>query len=434
MLDRLQSHNNNNDEVVAMRAFFSAFSPITNFKHLFIRPSSNFPVLDGFRALSMLMIIVFHTFTIYSAYHPDIELIDMIEGSGWLTAWVWNSDKSVDIFFVISGFLITGILLRQIEKEGKIRLGNFYWRRFLRLSPAYWFVMAIYIALNLPNVENIWANFLYVNNFIAYKDQAMNWTWTLAIEEQFYLVYPILLMVMVNITKNPLRWMWVLLGLSFVVRFAVIVLDERIRTTPGSMIAMDPEFHAYHFSVLYDNLYTRYGALLCGCIAAYYYFHHETALRAFLNSSWGKFFEFASFFIIVFLMCMPVLSRQFDDYTTLSVVYQTLSRNFYSGAIAYVALVCLEKSYLSRVLNLIFSNRFWYPLAQLSYSMYLIHVFPILLLVQNGVAAMQKYPERYDYTHWEAMWLISLYSAGLTILGAVIIYLIIERPIMNLRR
>ena len=230
-----------------MKDFVSAFSPVTNLKHLFHRPSSNFPVLDGFRALSMLMIIVFHTATIYSAVHPDIELIDMIDQSGWLLAWVWNSDKSVDIFFVISGFLITGILLRQIDREGEIRFANFYWRRFLRLSPAYWFVIVIYVLLGLPNVENIWANLFYVNNFLSYDDQAMNWAWTLAIEEQFYLLYPVVLMLLVNNTKNPLRWMWVLLAISFMIRFAVIMLDERIRTTSGSVIATDPEFHSYHF-------------------------------------------------------------------------------------------------------------------------------------------------------------------------------------------
>ena len=66
--------------------------------------------------------------------------------------------------------------------------------------------------------------------------------------------------------------------------------------------------------------------------------------------------------------------------------------------------------------------------------MYLLHIFPILVLVQLGVNAMQQYPERYDYTHWEAMSLICLYATGLTILGSVVIYLIIERPIMNLRK
>ena len=100
-----------------MNAFLSAFSPVRNIKQLFIRPPGNFPVLDGFRALSMLMILVFHTFAIYCAVHPDVEMINMIEEGGLAWSWAWNADKSVDIFFVISGFLISGILLRQIDRE-----------------------------------------------------------------------------------------------------------------------------------------------------------------------------------------------------------------------------------------------------------------------------------------------------------------------------
>ncbi|MEE2730030.1 MAG: acyltransferase [Pseudomonadota bacterium] len=426
-----------------MSTLLSAFSPLRNLKLLFVRPASNFPVLDGFRALSMLMIMVFHTFSIYSVVHPDVELIDMVNASTW-SAWVWNADKSVDIFFVISGFLITGILLRQIDKENRIRFGNFYFRRFLRLSPAYWLVLGLYawmgyVAMDAEgreqlNLHNIWTNLLYINNFVPYDEQAMNWTWTLAIEEQFYLIYPLILLLLVKYTRRPLLGLWALIGVSFLVRFLVIITDEPIRTMSGSQVVIDQEFHAYHFSVLYDNLYTRFGALLCGCIAAFYYFHHEQALRNFLNSTWGKVCEFASFGIIVLLMWLPVVSTRMDDQQTLTILYQTFSRNLFSGAVAYLALVCLEKSYLSWFLNLLFSNRFWYPLAQLSYSMYLLHVFPILILVQMGVNAMQQYPERYDYTHWQAMSLICLYSTIITILGAVIIYLLIERPIMNLRK
>ena len=51
-----------------------------------------------------------------------------------------------------------------------------------------------------------------------------------------------------------------------------------------------------------------------------------------------------------------------------------------------------------------------------------------------AIPAMQKFPERYDYTHWEAMCIITAYSTGLTILGALFIYLLVERPIMNLRK
>ena len=64
-----------------MHPVLSAFSPIRNLKQLFVRPPGNFPVLDGFRALSMLMILVFHTFGVYGLFHPDIEVMDLVEES-----------------------------------------------------------------------------------------------------------------------------------------------------------------------------------------------------------------------------------------------------------------------------------------------------------------------------------------------------------------
>ena len=76
-----------------MNSVLSAFSPIRNIKQLFVRPAGNFPVLDGFRALSMLLIIVFHTFAIYTNSHPDITMIDMIEEGGMAWSWAWNADK-----------------------------------------------------------------------------------------------------------------------------------------------------------------------------------------------------------------------------------------------------------------------------------------------------------------------------------------------------
>lgn len=417
-----------------MNAFLSAFNPVRNIKQMFVRPSGNFPVLDGFRAFSMLLILVFHTFAIY-ANHPDsgVTMIQMVEEGGILWAWAWNADKSVDIFFVISGFLISGILLRQIDRDGKIRMWNFYSRRFFRLSPAYWLAILIYVLLNGPHLENIWTNLLYVNNFVPYDQQAMNWTWTLAIEEQFYLLYPLLLVFVMKF-RNPERWLWALLGLSFVITFAVIMGDEQIRSTPGSVIVTNPEFHAHHFSVLYDNLYTRYGALLCGCLAAFYYYHHEDATKRFLNTPLGHALGWLSLACILALMFTPVLSRDFDDWYWGNILYQTFSRNLFSGSLAYLILLCVEKSYMSQVLNLIFANRVWYPLAQLSYSMYLLHVLPIVFMVSRGIHVMNKYPEQYDYTHWEAMCILTVYSTGLTIAGALVFYLLIERPIMNLRK
>lgn len=417
-----------------MQAFLSAFSPVRNLRQLFVRPASSLPVLDGFRAFSMILVLLFHTFAIYASVHPDLEITDLVVMGGFATGLAWNGDKGVDIFFVISGFLITGILLKQIDRDRHIALGNFYLRRFLRLSPAYWLVLALYALSGQANTHNLWANLLYVNNFLPYDQQAMNWSWSLAIEEQFYLVYPLLLTLVMRSSAQPERWLWGLFGLSFVLIALVLFTDDRLLHTPASHLATDPAYHAYHFSALYDNLYTRFGPLVCGALAAFYFFHHEQPVRRFLNGTAGKALALLAFAVAVAVLVTPVLDPRYDAWPWLGWLYEIFARNLFGAAVAFLILTCLEGSALSRVLNGVFANRVWYPLAQLSYSMYLVHVVPIAILVQVGVSAMQKNPRYMAYTHWQALAEISLYSFLLTVLLALVIYLLIERPVMNLRK
>lgn len=414
-----------------MNSFLIAFSPVANLKRLLRRPESHYPVLDGLRALSMLMIIVIHSCSLYATMHPRLSLVEVIEQSGW-AAWVWNSDKSVDVFFVISGFLITGILLRDMQRTGRLRLGRFYLRRFLRLSPAYWVVMAFYAVHGLQNWENLWANVLYVNNFLPYEKQAMNWTWTLAIEEQFYLLYPLVLSFLVLKTKHPIRWLWGLFGLSFVVILAVILKDSQLRSSPLSLFAMDLAFHNRYFSVLYDNFYTRYGALICGCIASAAHMLHKERLRHFFDSATGKSLALLSLTLILVVMMFPVMSRRFDAWPSLTLLYQVFSRNLFSASVAFLALAAMENRSFARPFTLFFSLRFWYPLAQLSYSMYLCHLFPIVILVKLAVHATAS-QAGIAADPWPAMWTLSFVSMIVTIGIAVPIYLLVERPIMNLR-
>lgn len=418
-----------------MNRFLTAFSPIRNIKLLLFRPSTNMATVDGFRALSMMMIMAFHSFAVFAVLNPKIiSLTDLVETSGWTWAWVWNSDKSVDIFLVISGYLITGLLLRQIDALGHIRMSNFYVRRFLRLSPVYYAVIGIYVLIKGPNIENLWANILYVNNFLPYDTQAMNWTWSLAIEEQFYLLYPLLLGLAMKKSERPVFWLWFAYALSFVICFAVIMSDDLIVNTPGSAIVADPHLHAHHFSVLYDNLYTRYGALMAGALAAYYQHYHRERLSQFLNTTAGQALGWAALLSLAVLMSIPVLTKTFDDWKVFSVIYQTGARNLYAASIAVLILVSAEKGVLASGLRKILGHPVWYPLAQLSYSMYLLHVLSITLAAVVVGQWVTKYPEKFPWDVFQSIGVVFLLSTVVTILLATLFYLFIERPIMNLRK
>jgi peptidoglycan/LPS O-acetylase OafA/YrhL len=419
----------------------SAFSPIRNLKLLFVPPKANLAALDGLRGLSMLMILCYHSFAIFAVMNPSvISLPDLVEACGWTWAWVWNFDKSVDIFLVLSGFLIASMLLKQVDQTGTIAMKRFYWNRFLRLSPVYYTCIALYAWMCFSGVivggneDTLWANILYVNNFLDYERMAMNWTWSLAIEEQFYVIFPLFLLLVMKKAEHPVRWLWGAFFMSFVICFVVIVTDPLIRDTPGSALVRDHHLHAHHFTVLYDNLYTRYGSIVAGIIAAWYWRYHQDTVSAFFHTPRGHALLLVSVLVIVVLMFLPVLTTRFDGMRNFAVLYQTFARGIFASAICVLVLVSLGSTRTGRALRFTLGSRIFYPIAQLSYSMYLVHVLAVTAAASVVGQWVTKYPERYPWSPFEAIGVVYLLSLVVTVLLAMILYLLVERPIMNLRR
>jgi peptidoglycan/LPS O-acetylase OafA/YrhL len=166
------------------------------------------PALDGLRTLAVYAVLLFHT------------------GAGWAQ----GGFIGVDLFFVLSGFLVTGVLLAEIDRTGSLRLGAFYSRRVRRLLPAavvailatcVAFVLVAPVTERVSLVADGQRALLYVANwhflaesgdyFAADADQSpFLHFWSLAIEEQFYLAFPLLLLLL---TKVGRRWtLAVLLG------------------------------------------------------------------------------------------------------------------------------------------------------------------------------------------------------------------------------
>lgn len=157
------------------------------------RRQRHFGSLDGLRGLSILAVMLFH------AAAP----------LGFDPPWVRLGHMGVDLFFVISGFLITTLLLRDRDATGTVRLRRFYVRRALRIFPLYYVVIALYVVVVLATVRSshpaeaarFFANlpyFLtYTSNWFVHLEPGTRtifyFAWSLAAEEQFYLVWPPLL-------------------------------------------------------------------------------------------------------------------------------------------------------------------------------------------------------------------------------------------------
>ena len=168
------------------------------FSRLFSRPSQNYKPIDGIRAIAVLWVIIFHAWLFQ--YNDFTSVGDRIFENPFLI-WISKGDLGVDLFFVISGFLIGSILFKEFKKRNRLNFKKFYVRRVLRLLPVYVFAMIIGLYfIEGDSWKSAWSNLLYINNYV--RGSYMGWTWSLAIEEQFYIVIPFLIAFVLPLFKR----------------------------------------------------------------------------------------------------------------------------------------------------------------------------------------------------------------------------------------
>ncbi|MGA3047664.1 MAG: acyltransferase [Terracidiphilus sp.] len=152
------------------------------------------PSLDGIRALSILFVVMGH-----AALTP---------GFPSYLGFLIHATFGVRIFFVVSGFLITTLLLKEREKSGRISCRGFYIRRAYRILPAaytYLLVVTVLFWNSIPRLELLCSYTFLINNLV-HKDRFLVHLWSLSVEEQFYLLWPFLLSIFFNKRKTILIW------------------------------------------------------------------------------------------------------------------------------------------------------------------------------------------------------------------------------------
>ncbi|CAL1261973.1 unnamed protein product [Larinioides sclopetarius] len=272
------------------KSFFNCFCIFTNGEKLLntAKSEGQIPCLHGIRFLSMNWVILLHT------YMDMISLIrnsDQVINSYSRWSLIFNSDFSVDSFFVLSAFLVGFSYFQKAEKTGgKISWLNFYVHRYIRLTPVYMIVLAFYTTISpllgsgplwpdynvIPSCrDNWWRNMLYINNFQTMHDQCMDWTWYLANDMQFYVISPLFL---ITLWRRP-KVGYSLLGLFFCITFAWnfgvtyenygIDSKQRKDLLLGNINKMYYRIVDYG-NILYTKPYTRIGPYLVGVLLANY--------------------------------------------------------------------------------------------------------------------------------------------------------------------
>ena len=294
--------------------------------------------IDGLRALAVLGVIF---------YHSEILINEVLIFSGGFLG--------VDIFFVISGYLITSIIYKE-NKIKKFSFINFYIRRIRRLLPALLVVLFVSLIFSyflfLPvefksYLDSIISSiFFYSNFYFHYSGQAYGQailstkpllhTWSLAVEEQFYILYPIFLIFSIHLFKKKIKILFYLIIL-FSLIFASYMSEN-------------------HTSFNFYMLFTRSWELMCGAVIALY--HLEEKKRKHYN-----FLSYLGFLLIIFSFIFFDDPNQHPSFLTLIPVIGC-------------CLIIIDKD-SNNSINKFLSHKLFVNIGLISYSLYLWH-HPIL--------------------------------------------------------
>jgi peptidoglycan/LPS O-acetylase OafA/YrhL len=340
------------------------------------------PSLDGLRAVSFLVVFL---------AHAGLEK-------------VVPAHLGLAIFFFLSGYLITTLLRIEFQRSGQISLKQFYLRRILRIFPPFYLVLGGASALTLAGVlegslhrEAVLAQLFHVSNYFIVREGW--WTgrapgtwvyWSLAVEEHFYLVFPLFYLYLQRTVRSPRRQMLALLGLC------VIVLAWRCLLVFAFHAGKDRTYVATD---------TRVDSILFGCVLAV--FGNPALDRTRISRCWWQAF-WLPLGVAVMLLALGVHDRRFQE---------TLRYTLESLALFPVFIVAVRypECAVCRLLNL----RWIRFVGTLSYSLYLMHTTVLYLLQQ--------------WLPWHPA-LRGALALGLSLLLASLIFHFIEKPCARLRK
>ncbi|MBV8718305.1 MAG: acyltransferase [Chloroflexi bacterium] len=340
------------------------------------------PSLDGIRAAAVMLVFLAHA-----------GLNDRVPGNFGVTA-----------FFFLSGYLITTLLRMEFDRTGGVSLRAFYLRRVLRIFPPMYIVLLAASALAIAgliegsvSVGGFAAQALYLSNYYIVQNGWWDgrapgtWIyWSLAVEEHFYLVFPVVYIALRRFVSSRTRQMLILLGLCGLVmawRLALILLlgADHDRT----YVASD----------------TRVDSILFGCILAVY--GNPVLDETRIKSQWWKYLLFPVG-LLGLLVSFLDTDPAFDD--TVRYTLQGLSL-----VPLFVVAIRFPEWPLMRLLNL---KPVRY-VGVVSYSIYLMH--PTILFAIN------------QWTHWHPL-VVGVLSFGMTLGLATLMYRYVERPCGRLRK
>lgn len=351
------------------------------FKHIFL---SYYKELTSLRGIAVILVILSH-------WYPSNFILNRYTQNGIL---------GVTLFFVLSGFLITGILYKQKLKidfnESIIKsVKTFYIRRSLRIFPIYYFVLTLVLIFNKNLIsESFGWHFFYLSNVYFYLTHSwqgeLSHLWSLSVEEQFYLVFPFL----IYFIKNTFHLKIIFFGILISFLFKILIISE-------------------------TSFFGRF--LILGSIDSFFIGSFFAISKMSPNNIYDYFKKNKTYLVLIFISFFIIVHLPFFNY---------FDSNYYTSI--YLIVISIGFGILiddlavdntKKVYRYILNNKILFKTGELSYGIYLFHNFvPKLHLSQFSTSSYTVDILIENISRFIVLYFISFLA-----------YKFIEKPFLNLK-
>lgn len=352
-----------------------------------------FPQLDSIRGMSFLAIFLYHAFTFSNTGY---FLADFI------TYCYNNLPLAIDVFFILSSFLLTYLALNEYKKRNNFSFKNYFTRRILRIWPLYFFIMALAFlvfpliarqlgtTLSLPN--SLYYIFFIANFYTIDHVFFLKFLWTISVEEQFYLFWGASLKFLHKKLKSVIAFLFLL-------------------SVSSSIYAIINGSSSYYSTITYLFDFAS------GALAAVFIFSQSRLIdwiKKLSRRGTYAFYSYLIFHFILFYFLNAISKGMADDFVSL------LNRYLF---IIYISLLLVEQMINSSRTKIFAKNKFLILTGKLSYGLYCFHGITITfinLLVQHLKINI-------------ASWLLMIIYFLVNYLIAAISYNYLELPFLKLK-
>jgi peptidoglycan/LPS O-acetylase OafA/YrhL len=344
--------------------------------------------LDVLRGLAVTVVLGRHAFELTPAASAGAPSV--------LVVWQRIGWSGVDLFFVLSGFLIGQLLVKELFASGRVRVGRFLVRRGFRIYPPFYLLLGLTLLIFRPlmrfSSQAAWSEALFLQDYVTAPLRIWNHTWSLAVEEQFYLSLPLLLLLVASLpSQRPLadrlvRWLLALIA---------VVLVARVFTGLTGPFSLDRVVFPAHL---------RFDALFVGVVLAVTHVAWRAEFKSFVGRHRWHLLTFAA------AALMPIALWPLERLFIHTIGFTVFALGW--GCLVAVAAETEVAPFVMRPLSAI---------GQASYSIYLFHL-PVHALIEGhyGKGAAVAWP-------------VFLLYVGLSLGVGALLHILVERPALALR-